>query len=118
MARPPTFTPEEDQIILETAGQDTVITNRLLAQRGYKQRNATSIISRRRYLVRTGQGAVGRTRLVSLLAQREKVKARFEESRRELDKLNTEVRKEMASVEHDLDVTDEAIASSGDGVSS
>jgi uncharacterized coiled-coil DUF342 family protein len=102
MARPASFSAEEDQIILDTAGMESVETNRRLHEAGYKQRTAASIISRRKYLHRKGQG--NRGDLVSLIARRERLLERMKEVKSDLEQVNSDIRDEMAEMERSLDL--------------
>lgn len=50
MARPTKWVPEEDVILLDTAGQSAEITNARLVEAGFEERAPRAIIARRAYL--------------------------------------------------------------------
>lgn len=91
--RTPTYTPEQDEIILTTEASDEV--NAKFVERGYDPRSAQAIASRRAYLRRTGTAISDGNNPAVLLEQTFR---QWQRLQRERDKLSTH----LARVEAEL----------------
>ena len=89
MARPSTYTPEEDKIILETAGMPYETVKVLLETAGFSARDARKIATRRNYLTK---GSRSQPKTLAGLEQRIRAKIRERDAAaKTVDSLNKEI---------------------------
>lgn len=84
MGRPSDYTPEEDTIILETAGDSIAHTNRMLVGAGFRERTKSAITGRRTTLKRQRDGDASQLDTQQLLRRRDQLRRAFEETQRAL----------------------------------
>ena len=109
--RPNAYTPEEDQILLDTTGEGPDETNRRLTAAGFQERTPGAIKQRRHFL-RTTQQAAGMGEIDSLtkaLARRRLLTEELEKLAAQRQAIEDEVRQLNAVIHGLLDELKEEI---------
>lgn len=77
MARPSSYTADEDRIILETSNMNIAFTNKMLTAAGFEERTKSAITGRRQLLRRRGESDLDEVAMDELYRRQRNLKERL-----------------------------------------